>query len=253
MTVENNINDTTNNNNSENEPPKLFRRPKPSKLIKIDISNIQEPDDTEDISEEQLSKIDSIEFHNKATLSLPSISNDYLRRDIMKQPGPSRILFNVKSARTEDIYNISFQKRSLAQSNLSKSAVKTFKTLGPDPLPMRPVRQQTAVNNYHPKLSLYENLLFDDYSELNNVPKENQFSLNDFLLHKNTKKNYSSEFLNEYDEDEEEENNASLNIENNIYISSGNYKKICKILEDKIQREKNTNSNNVIEHLLNIY
>jgi hypothetical protein len=251
MTVENI------NNNNENEPPKLFRRPKPSKLIQIDVSNIKDPNDTEDPYEEQLSKIDSIEFHNKGTLSLPSITNDYLKRDKMKLPGPSRIQFDVKSARTEDIYNISFQKRSLAQSKLSKSAVKPFKPLGPDPLPMRPVRQQNHANNYHPKLSLYENLLFDDYSELNYVPKENQFSLNDFLLQKNSKKNYSTEFYNhlsKYDEDqieeeeEEEENDDNLNVEDNIYISSDNYKKICKILEDRIQKERNINSSNVIYH-----
>jgi hypothetical protein len=245
-------------NESNNEPvPKLFRRPKPSKLQKIDLTNIEEPDveSTSIISEEIPNRFSKIDYHK--TPPLPSISNlpEQVSR---KELGPSRILFNLKtSARTGDLYNMSFQKRSLAYSNMSKSIVKPFKSLGPDPLPSRPVKQLNLAHNCHARQTLYDELFYDEHYDHNhnsvNTGKENMFSLNDFLLNKNKKVKKTAvmnqfdqyeDYSDEYDMEEIDEND--LDVENNIYISSDNYNKICKLLETRIQRERNSNSHNVL-------
>ena len=122
----------------------------------------------------------------------------------------------------------------MALSSLNKSVVKPYKPLGPDPLPSKlPIKQQNAQRNtYHCKQYLYEDLLYDFYSEDQftnaNLNRENTFCLNDFLVRKNS-------FCDEDD----------MNVDNHIYLSSDNYNKICKVLEARIQRDKNNNSNNV--------
>jgi hypothetical protein len=96
----------------------------------------------------------------------------------------------------------------------SKTLVKPFKLLGPDPLPIRPIKHN---NENLLRKSYYDDFTYEKYDE--EVPnQENDFVLNDFLRNNNVNQNI-------------------INTKYNI-LSSYNYNQICKILAEKIEQEK---------------
>lgn len=96
-----------------------------------------------------------------------------------------------------------------------------FKPLGPDPLPIRPVKLH--VDNMRTRNAYYQSLSYDN-SDLNEADRD-YFELNDFLL----ENNYNQRLV------------ASC-VRN---ISTYNYKQICRILEAEIQEDRNKNPNQV--------
>ena len=111
---------------------------------------------------------------------------------------------------------INFVREYSQFKNTRNPLLKPFKTLGPDPLPVR--RQP---KHFQDKRKNYENLTYyDDYS------KPIEFTLNDFILE------------NGYFGEEERRIIQSI-------LSTKHYKGFCKALEEKIHLESSKNKNKV--------
>ena len=96
----------------------------------------------------------------------------------------------------------------------SKSLVRPFKMLGPDPLPIRPVKHN---NDILVKKSFYEDFTYENY-DANKSNQVHDFKLNDFFR----------------------DSTVNQNIIDTKYslLSTHNYNQICKLLAEKIEQEK---------------
>ncbi len=115
----------------------------------------------------------------------------------------------------ELVSNTSFVTKLYSSTTFhSKSLVRPFKLLGPDPLPIRPVKHN---NENLVRKSYYDDFTYENYDA--HVPsQENNFVFNDFLRDNNI-------------------NQHIIDTKHNL-LSSYNYNQICKILAEKIELEK---------------
>ena len=108
------------------------------------------------------------------------------------------------------------------------SIVKPYRPAGPEPLPKRPLKFHNS--DIIVKKSFYDNLTYEnDYLDLAQVKKDqaNQFELNDFFV----KESYNKNLVNFcYDK---------------VNLSTFNYVKLSKLLAEKIEQEKCSNSVNI--------
>lgn len=108
-----------------------------------------------------------------------------------------------------------FVKKLYSSTNLTtKSLVRPFKHLGPDPLPIRALQRHNL--DVQIRKSYYDDLTYENYDEIR--PLNETFVLNDFLRN----------------------NNVNQNIIDTRYniLSTHSYAQICRILADKIEQEK---------------
>jgi hypothetical protein len=281
--------------NEKNESIKLLRRPKPSRLLKLDISNVSNPYDKDSSTENtDRSTTDTFPSTDRNTVS----SSNYLSKVVNKafnSPEYNQIIFpiltyntavnttpssmktnkdklqyiteekhdhsnncdctipkssissidelykkaesdsklknlqkkryklsmpTIKSSATipsteELVSNTSFVTKLYSSTTFhSKSLVRPFKLLGPDPLPIRPVKHN---NENLVRKSYYDDFTYENYDA--HVPsQENNFVFNDFLRDNNI-------------------NQHIIDTKHNL-LSSYNYNQICKILAEKIELEK---------------
>ena len=148
------------------------------------------------------------------------VDQNFYMKTFEKNVFKGRKLATIKSATYEPVENKS---SSAVEQTVNKTLRKSLKSLGPDPLPRRPLKFHS--DDIENKRTYYDSLTYqDDYCFYENAYN---FDLNDFLLR---------------------EARAHFCIPSNLnsaYISHKNYREICKMLADKIDEMRSIDSKQV--------
>lgn len=105
----------------------------------------------------------------------------------------------------------------------TKSLVRPFKHLGPDPLPARPVKFHKEDNEL--KKVQYKNLCYNNEDLYINRDPDATFALNDFLIKYEYQRGQRSGL-------------SPKNISKKAQISTHNYKQICQLLSQRLNEKK---------------
>lgn len=243
------------------ETTRLFRRPRRSTMERVSLAEAREaetypePDSDEydtDSDEENLKESNQ----HQSDIKLPplSVAQNYVRDQLISiveentindstvgsydnfrffgsnpnSPASPEIRLYKSPANRPSVAK-SYRTEYLSHSSppMRRSIVKPYKPLGPDPLPARPPKLNQ--DDVRARRDYYQSLTTQtDSSSENN---ENYFDLNDFLL--------------------DSAYNQRLVASCVRSISKYNYRQMCRLLEDKIQEERNRNSSNVKINLFN--
>lgn len=128
------------------------------------------------------------------------------------------------SYHTNSVHRVKPRPRASASSDfMTRSPFKSYKPLGPDPLPSRPVKYH--LNDIKTRKAYYDSFGSNGDELTRSDAEQDQFDLNDFML----ESNYNHRLVN--------------SCVKKIYTY--NYNQICKMLSTQIEEERNKNSNQV--------
>lgn len=251
------------------EVKRLLRRPRRSKLVRVDLTNVKSPE----FNLDNLSSSDSSESSNEIDLSdssdrirLPLINaalrkstetEKHLRFESSKNNDTSTssdITTTVTETTTEDLIKSEYattDKTSKIQSTTGRPLVASSKYKLDNNKSVRSnYSTRSLVQPYKPLgpdplpfrpvkrhqedlmlRKLYYNSMGNDMDHL--VENGDQFALNDFLVNPNEKSEYVMDCST-----------------HSSYVSTHTYNQICKILEEKIRREANQHTENVKDEIV---